>query len=385
MTATYPGGVKTFTTKVDGVDKVKAAHVNDLQLEVAAIETDLISRLPGSGVNTGDVTVTDTATVDLTISGQALSAAVKPAGIKLDDLGAPDDNTDLDASTSKHGLLPKLGTTVTNLWADTVDGLHSTSIREKLTADRTYYVRTDGNDSNTGLVNNSGGAFLTIQQAVNIVATLDINDKNIVIQVADGTYTGAVTLKNVVGQGTAGQLIIQGNTGNISGVLINVTGICFTATGLYSTWDIKYMKLQATLTCIKASDIGTKLRFGFLYFAAAGATYPHITAVLGASITCIGDYQIGGSCASHIDVQQGSLVDCSARTITVNANIAFTQFALVAVLAFASIHTITLSHGAYTISGAHYAVTYNGVCYKFSGDLASHFSAGSVSTGGVAV
>lgn len=29
--------------------------------------------------------------------------------IKLDDLAAPDDNTDLDASTSKHGLLKKLG------------------------------------------------------------------------------------------------------------------------------------------------------------------------------------------------------------------------------------------------------------------------------------
>jgi len=28
--------------------------------------------------------------------------------IKLDDLGTPDDNTDLDASTSRHGLLPKL-------------------------------------------------------------------------------------------------------------------------------------------------------------------------------------------------------------------------------------------------------------------------------------
>jgi hypothetical protein len=28
--------------------------------------------------------------------------------IKLDDLAAPDDNTDLDASASKHGLLPKL-------------------------------------------------------------------------------------------------------------------------------------------------------------------------------------------------------------------------------------------------------------------------------------
>ena len=30
-------------------------------------------------------------------------------GIKLDDLAAPDDNTDLDASESAHGLCPKLG------------------------------------------------------------------------------------------------------------------------------------------------------------------------------------------------------------------------------------------------------------------------------------
>lgn len=28
--------------------------------------------------------------------------------VKLDDLAAPDDNTDLNASTSAHGLLPKL-------------------------------------------------------------------------------------------------------------------------------------------------------------------------------------------------------------------------------------------------------------------------------------
>lgn len=34
--------------------------------------------------------------------------------VKLDDLTAPDDNTDLNASTSKHGLLLKLDNTATN-------------------------------------------------------------------------------------------------------------------------------------------------------------------------------------------------------------------------------------------------------------------------------
>lgn len=39
--ASYPNSIKTFTDKVDGVDIVHAAHVNDLQDEVNAIETEL--------------------------------------------------------------------------------------------------------------------------------------------------------------------------------------------------------------------------------------------------------------------------------------------------------------------------------------------------------
>lgn len=41
--------------------------------------------------------------------GDFITLDVAEANIKLDDLGVPDDNTDLNASTSKHGLLPKLG------------------------------------------------------------------------------------------------------------------------------------------------------------------------------------------------------------------------------------------------------------------------------------
>ena len=48
MAASYPGSIKSFTTKVNLVDTVDASHVNDLQLEVAALETEL-------GINPPDV------------------------------------------------------------------------------------------------------------------------------------------------------------------------------------------------------------------------------------------------------------------------------------------------------------------------------------------
>jgi len=54
--------------------------------------------------------LTDSSTIDFTYNDAtpSISGVVLPSGIKLDDLGTPDDNTDLNASTGRHGLLPKL-------------------------------------------------------------------------------------------------------------------------------------------------------------------------------------------------------------------------------------------------------------------------------------
>lgn len=43
MAASFPTSVHSFASKTDGVDDVLAAHVNDIQLEVAAIETQLLT------------------------------------------------------------------------------------------------------------------------------------------------------------------------------------------------------------------------------------------------------------------------------------------------------------------------------------------------------
>jgi len=53
MAATFPGGVKVFTTKAAG-DQIASAHINDLQDEVVAVEKEL-RKTTGSVVSHGSL------------------------------------------------------------------------------------------------------------------------------------------------------------------------------------------------------------------------------------------------------------------------------------------------------------------------------------------
>lgn len=92
--------------------------------------------------------------------------------------------------------------------------------REVLTANRTYFVRTDGNDSNNGLTNTAGGAFLTIQKATDVAAALDTSIYNVTISVGAGTFAGFV-IKSAVG---AGLIRVEGNGNNSTIINSQITG-----------------------------------------------------------------------------------------------------------------------------------------------------------------
>ncbi len=123
--------------------------------------------------------------------------------------------------------------------------------RELLTANRTYYVRTDGSDSNNGLANTSGGAFLTIQKAIDTAAALDLSIYNVTIQIADGTYTitSAILGKSAV---SAGEIWFVGNETTPANVLLTSstafgsnTALIFLS-NLTTTYWLRGTKFQST-------------------------------------------------------------------------------------------------------------------------------------------
>lgn len=178
--------------------------------------------------------------------------------------------------------------------------------RETLAADRTYYVRTDGSDSNDGLANTAGGAFLTIQKAINTVAAIDLSVHHVTIQVADGTYTAPVVLNGSwIGSGT---VTLAGNVATPANVLLSTTGATCIAAANRAALTVKGMTLQtaAAGSCIQAATgAAIELAQGIVFGACA---WHHMMATLNGTIRIAAAYQIAGGGLTHITANLGGVV-----------------------------------------------------------------------------
>jgi hypothetical protein len=79
------------------------------------------------------------------------------------------------------------GSTVgSNVWNDLVS-----CVRFRLTSDQTFYVRTDGSDSNNGQTDSAAGAFLTLTGAANYISKrVEPNGFRITVKIGAGSYAG---------------------------------------------------------------------------------------------------------------------------------------------------------------------------------------------------
>jgi hypothetical protein len=194
-------------------------------------------------------------------------------------------------------------------------------VREKLMAARTYYVRTDGSDSNSGLDNTSIGAFLTLQKAANVIAdTLDLNGFNVTVNVADGTYTAGVTLSNpFVGDGI---VYFTGNTTTPANCVVNATGDAFYGEkGV--TFDVRGFKVTATNRGIVAQT-GAFISVGQMDFGACTGAQVEIGTQ--GQIQLGTNYSITGGAASHLHASGPGLIFAGTITVTLTGTPAFVNY-----------------------------------------------------------
>lgn len=186
--------------------------------------------------------------------------------------------------------------------------------REILSAARTYYVRSDGSDSNDGLANTSGGAFLTIQKAVNVTCALDMSIYAVTIRCGDATRTESVVLKKYLG---AEVPTIIGNVTTPANCLMSVTSNnCFTNESLVE-WKIQGFKMTVATSgyCIATSGGGSRVSFSNVDFGAA--PIQHIVSTLGSVIYATGSYAITGACPVHAAATENATTAIGGVTITI--------------------------------------------------------------------
>lgn len=255
--------------------------------------------------------------------------------------------------------------------------------RENLMANRTYYVRTDGNDANTGLVNTAGGAFLTIQKALNVISgSIDLNGYDVTVQIADGTYTGAIEARPLVGYDSTGykRVRLLGNSTTPANVVVSTTSVSSVTNRVSDVrLQVEYMRLQTTTSghCIQALGFGAAVVFtGVEFGTCAGA---HIFFATGGSVSAFGNYSIVGGALAHWSGYQCGRLSVTGFTITLTGTPAFSgQFASLTGCCYGYAASNTYSGSA---TGTRYSVTQLSNLETGGATLPGSV-AGSVATGG---
>jgi hypothetical protein len=260
-------------------------------------------------------------------------------------------------------------------------------LRERLTADRTYYVRSDALYADApGLLDSPAGACRTWAQAVGAALALDFDHHTVTIQhgsEAPHTFTVGLIVNTIVG---GGRLVISGQAAP-GGTVFDVSGAdTFYLDNTVSPVQFVNLTARGGAGAIFSVVNGTRCELGSGLIIGAATTYQvwvHDTKsllyVLNAAITING----GGFAFCFVNMGAAFIEAC--------------QFTLVGTPAYASAFVHALNGGAiqspasapavFTGSavGPRYVATQNGVINTYGGG-ASYFPgsvAGSVSTGGI--
>lgn len=328
---------------------------------VVALDPPLAARVPGMPVRVR-IAANNTAAATFDAGYGALPiVTMKGAAINQGDLLAGSDIQFID---------------VGGAWM--ISGLAYSEVPISLTGDLTVYIRTDGNDGNTGLTNTAGGAFASPNGAIAaVLRRYNAAGYTVTLQLGmPGTYgpasfrqTGAVRFR------------LLGNVANRNTYIISGAGVAPVEAVSGSAVYLEGVRLQGNfpLTC----SGGSSMQIESVVFAQV-ASISHMFCTYGATIFCLGTYYIATSCTNHYTSGANGSIVMTGAAINILANIAFTQFA-VANNGFLAADGAGFFLGAFTVTGIRYNALYGGVIFT-AGAGANFFpgnAAGTVSTGGI--
>lgn len=325
------------------------------------------------------------------IDGQAFDGTANITVIAPGTHAATGKTTPVDADelplvdTAASNVLKKL--TWANLKATLAAWLVSACwIRERLTASRTYYVRTDGSDSNDGLADTAVGAFLTLQKAWDVVCdSLDLAGQAVTIQLADGTYAGISSQQAPVGGTGMSQVTIKGNASSPQNVVLT------TASNTLSFGSQGTSRAQVTLRDfeIRSSGgvgvvvFGASVRISNIRFGTVSSF--HVWVSHGGWFEAVGDYAVVGNCTTHMQVEGTAVAAIHGRTVTYanSPTVGINYVANMGGQIYAD--SMTFVNGA-TVTGQRFLAQRNGAIYTGSSGSATYFpgsTSGSVISGGI--
>jgi len=245
------------------------------------------------------------------LTTSAAAAGYQPLASKLTDIAAL-------AATDSNIIVGNGTTWVAESGSTARASLGIGVLREVLTANRTYYVRTDGSDSNDGLTNSSGGAFLTIGKAAAVAGALDCSIYNVTIDVGAGTFNEDVNLRAMLGSGTF----------TLTAAGVSSTTLKSLRFGVRSSWSFGGFTLSGATGVLlllgpyALCDMNNPVTF-------AGGVTDHIIIANNARLTVSVNYTISGGATRHWRCDEpGGVLFAYGRTITLTGTPAFSgQFA----------------------------------------------------------
>jgi hypothetical protein len=256
------------------------------------------------------------------------------------------------------------------------------SSRELLTTDRTYYVRTDGSDNNTGLSNSPSGAWRTLQHAADYIhQNADLNGQQVIVNVAPGNYTGGVSVSGpFIGEGpgvtyTAGKpVLFLGNTASPSSVVISPTGHdCFFAGGGANLLVAGFKcTTNGSGFALHAQNGGKITLGGAMDFGAMPAGYSHVYADFGGYISMGGtNYKISGNATWHVYAEDGGRILLNGAPIVTAIGARSFSNSFVGVATGAEVRASRATYLG-TFLGKRYAADSHGIIFASTG-LSTHF------------